>query len=147
MKNKLQIIYDVCVKQSGVDLKNKSRSTEFIFPRFIYFTIAKELTNESLKSIGSKASRDHVSVLNGLKQYKDYNDFSEFEKNRSKWNDLYMKCFIESVKSIYGMGYDFEKPSTKSTLEKEIEILERVKSKVDDNIEFYRKTYDLIFNK
>lgn len=46
----------------------KCRKRELVDARFIYFYLAKILTNKPLNTIGAVVKRDHSTVIHGLKE-------------------------------------------------------------------------------
>ena len=51
------------------DLNTKSRKRELVYARAIYYKLARDLTLRSYDSIGKLVSRDHSSVLHGIRLF------------------------------------------------------------------------------
>ena len=64
-------ILEVIEKEfGGISISEKKRINEYAYPRFVYFKLCKEFTNESLYCIGRNIDRDHATVINGVKRFK-----------------------------------------------------------------------------
>jgi hypothetical protein len=65
----------------GSDIREISRKREIVYARFVFFhKMYNGNKNISLAKVGSFVSKDHASVLHGLRQFellKDYYDFKE----------------------------------------------------------------------
>lgn len=73
-KNKLRTILIFISRFLGIsidDLRSRKQNREFTDGRFLYFAIAKETTNKSLNEIGGFVSKDHATVLHGIRQVKN----------------------------------------------------------------------------
>lgn len=54
----------------NIDLSTRSRKREFVYYRYIYYQLCKELIpNSTASGIGRMVNRDHASVLHGLNQF------------------------------------------------------------------------------
>ena len=95
MNNDLKIIYSVCLKVLGIDFGKKDRKQNYVFKRWIYFKVARELTDESLTNIGIHVKKDHATVLFGLKKF----DFDILTDEHYK--NLYDKCLLLAKSSIH----------------------------------------------
>jgi hypothetical protein len=140
MINKLQVIHDVCTEICGLDLSSESKELDYVFSRYIYFSVAKEITQESLLNIGKKVGRaNHATVLHGLKQY---NNYANFNMKNTKWAELYLKCIRKSVKLIYSMDNELSELMSKSKLKKEVQILTDIQKRIEDDLAFYKKALE-----
>tara|TARA_R110000787_G_scaffold94579_1_gene197325 strand:+ start:413 stop:817 length:405 start_codon:yes stop_codon:yes gene_type:complete len=86
------------------DLNTKSRKRELVYARAIYFKLAKDMTKRSCDSIGKLVSRDHASVLHGIKLFD--NVISEYEME-------YVKIYKElrfKIGNIVGNKYKYLDP-------------------------------------
>ena len=72
-------------------LNTKSRKRELVYARAIYFKLARHFTLQSYDSIGKLVSRDHASVLHGIKQFD--NVISEYEME-------YLKVYTDLKRTI-----------------------------------------------
>ena len=69
---KKQIDLDVVDKLiNELDLTNKCRTNEFLFPRCILYFHLKNTHGFSLEKIGKMFNKNHATVLNGIKKYND----------------------------------------------------------------------------
>ncbi len=68
-----------------VDLKRNTRKREIVDARFVYFLRAKQYTNCSLSKIGALVSKDHASVLHGIKE----------AQNTAQVQEVYKLCFSD----------------------------------------------------
>ena len=50
-------------------LSVKTRKRDVIYMRCIYYKLCRDLTFESLNSIGKQVNKDHATVLHGLKTF------------------------------------------------------------------------------
>jgi len=82
-----QILEDVGIKTgiSVEELKDRTRKREITDARYVYFRRAKALLGEkvTLNKIGLIVSRDHATVLHGLRE----------AENTKEINDLYKKLY------------------------------------------------------
>lgn len=77
----LHIIKNI-VMDSGVNILSSSRDHKIVINRWLYYTLAKEYTQYSLREIGEIVGRNHATVIYGLKQF----------ENECKWDkDLQTK--------------------------------------------------------
>lgn len=73
------------------NLNTKSRKRELVYARSIYFKLARHFTLRSYDSIGKLVSRDHASVLHGIKVFD--NVIAEYEME-------YLKVFTDLKRTI-----------------------------------------------
>ena len=66
---KLRVIIDEVIKKFDADITQKNRSRELVYGRAVYYKLCKNLTSHSLTEIGSLISKDHATVLHGLKVF------------------------------------------------------------------------------
>lgn len=71
---------------SQEELDSNSRDPKIVKARRIFFNITKAYTKESLKRIGNMISKDHATVLHGLKKMQEFKDIKDPE-----W-DEYIQC-------------------------------------------------------
>lgn len=82
-------------EKTGLKLDTKSRKRKIAEIRFVCFKLTKELTKNTLSSIGEPYKRDHASVLHGIKQFDDLSNQYDFEESKK----LYEYCLNEFIKS------------------------------------------------
>ena len=81
----MKTISSITIKKSvesafnrSIDIKTRKR--DVIYMRCIYYRLCRDLTYESLESIGKKVNKDHATVLHGLKTFDNIiNEFWEKE--------------------------------------------------------------------
>jgi len=67
-------IYSFISTELGINIINlgtKTKETEYVFARYLYFFALKHLTKLSTTAIGHKLNRDHATVLHGIKRIKE----------------------------------------------------------------------------
>lgn len=69
---------------SNQDITINTRKRHIVYLRWIYFKVAKVVTNNSLDVIGQEVNRDHSSVIHGLNNV-------EMILKEQYYNDLYLK--------------------------------------------------------
>ena len=74
---KLKVIIDEVIKKFDADITKKNRRREMVYGRAVYYKLCKNLTSHSLTEIGSLISKDHATVLHGLKVFESL----EFNKD------------------------------------------------------------------
>lgn len=86
MKDLNNKVIDVIFKESGVDVRTKSRIRHVIEYRNMYFYIMKKLDPKMpLRCIGETVGKNHATVLHGMKMYQifeRYNPLLPKVKNR-----------------------------------------------------------------
>jgi hypothetical protein len=75
--NELNVIKKYVDDCAGYDISTKSRNTEQVSYRTLYFKIATDTTNFSLSKIGQMVNRDHATVLHAKS-----NLFDELMRNK-----------------------------------------------------------------
>ena len=75
--NELNVIKKYVDDCAGYDISTKSRTTEQVSYRTLYFKIATDTTNFSLSKIGKMVNRDHATVLHAKS-----NLFDELMRNK-----------------------------------------------------------------
>lgn len=68
-----EIIKQSIISYFGVDFDNRSRERRYYYPRALYFTLCRELTNLSLNEIARTLDNvlDHASIINAISKFKD----------------------------------------------------------------------------
>jgi len=74
---KLRAIRNEVVNKFNADITKKNRTRELVYGRVVYYKLCKNLTSHSLTEIGSLISKDHATVLHGLKVFESL----EFNKD------------------------------------------------------------------
>jgi len=65
-------IKEIVETETGIELNNKSRRTELVYTRAMYYNLCREYTLHSLDVIGKSVDKNHATVLHGLKLYRDW---------------------------------------------------------------------------
>lgn len=83
-----------------IDITKKKKTNEYVFARILYYKLATELTNYSLREIGDMVNKDHCAVIHNLKNFdevikrpnlkKIYQTFKEFpiEEDRTEYTQV-----------------------------------------------------------
>lgn len=101
----------------GIKITEKKRVNEYSYPRFVYFKLCKEFTDESLYCIGRNIDRDHATVLNGIKRFKA--NTKPFVKEKFK---PYHKAYLKLKSELIKIELDYDKIHKPSNLyEQELE--------------------------
>lgn len=81
-----QLIVDVVAEHFGIspeDIVSKRRNSEFVQPRQICMYLCRQLTSESLQSIGKAlGKKDHTTVIHGIEKITEEIKVNEELKNR-----------------------------------------------------------------
>ena len=67
----LKTILQTVENETGLKLKTHRRFRNLVYARYIYYRLAKELTECSLDQIGKIVGKDHSTALNGLNKFED----------------------------------------------------------------------------
>lgn len=51
---------------TGLDLRKQSKKRVYVYSRWVYFKLSKDLTPYSLREIGELVGQDHSTVIHGL---------------------------------------------------------------------------------
>lgn len=81
------------VMGTGVNILSSSRDHNIVINRWLYYTLAKEYTEYSLREIGEVVSRGHATVIYGLKQFK--NECNWDKDLQAKYDKLTIICMKE----------------------------------------------------
>ena len=84
----------VTLNISQEQLDSISRDTPIVKARRLFFSLAKEYTSISTTKIGEMVSKDHSTVLHGLKKMKEFG-----ETNDPEWQEYqqYKKLFLLQI--------------------------------------------------
>ena len=66
-----ELIRDLVESEFRIDISEKNRKREFVYPRNIYFKLSRDFTDEGYESIGSNINRDHSTVMHGERVCQD----------------------------------------------------------------------------
>lgn len=120
----------------NLDLNSKSRKTEYVDARSIYYKILYDFYKLTYEEIGSTVNKNHVSILNGTSNFKYYIELDKFKREK------YLKILI-ALDLISEEEKEYMSMSNKNTkLSKLYKLIKRVpEDKVDF---FYEKIHTLL---
>jgi len=131
----LKKIKEVVESISGIpDISIKSRKQVIVFPRYIYYGLAEELTDCSLETTSSINKQDHSTVIHAR------NEFKKLIEREPGYKDIYQRCKdILTNKNINESPLDFtesikyynQNKLLQLTLDKSIKDLSRANSKLE----------------
>ena len=79
---------------TGVNILSSSRDHEIVINRWLYYALAKEHTEYSLREIGEIVGRNHATVIYGLKQFE--NECKWDKDLQAKYDKLTIICMKET---------------------------------------------------
>ena len=92
-----QVIIEVVAEHFGIsaaDIVSKRRNSEFVLPRQICMYLCRELTTESLQSIGKSLNKkDHTTVIHGIEKITE--DIKKNEELKNKIGSIKKKLNCE----------------------------------------------------
>ena len=77
-------IKEIVETETRINLNNKSRRTELVYTRAMYYNLCREYTLHSLEVIGKSVGKNHATVIHGLKLYRDW-----IEKHEERYIQSY----------------------------------------------------------
>jgi len=78
----IEIIKDLVIKESGVDITQKTRCRNVIEVRSLFYNVAKTLKPmESYSAIGRSVGVNHATVLHSLGMYEVYSTYNKALNN------------------------------------------------------------------
>lgn len=101
--NDIEIVKDLLIKESGIDITKRTRHRNVIELRSLFYNIVKEVSPISTYSaIGRSVGVNHATVLHSLQMFDVY---SKYNKGLNKLKDNIVKRFkvennFYSVKTI-----------------------------------------------
>jgi chromosomal replication initiation ATPase DnaA len=98
----------------NIDIKVRTRKTDYIYARSLYFKIAREHTAISFNKIGRKVNLNHATVMHGINKV-----FPVVLKYEPKIKNIYDSFVFENILDIGRLIY-----LTKELNELENKILE-----------------------
>ena len=66
---KLEYIIETLEWRSGIKFNGPSRERNRSYLRSLYYTLAREYTNQSISEIARQVNRDHSTAIHGLKLF------------------------------------------------------------------------------
>ena len=98
----LHVIRTIVSRKTHLNLAKDVRNREYVYARAIFFKLAREFTTCPFKKIGDAVSRDHASVIHGLKV------FDMLMLHKDEILDVYFECYrtFTSLKTDLKQGDD-----------------------------------------
>lgn len=59
------------------DISKKTRRRDYVFARFLYYKVARDISKSSLSNIGKVVKRDHATALYGISKFDDLVDYNK----------------------------------------------------------------------
>lgn len=124
--NDIEIVKDLIIKESGVDITERRRYRNVIELRSLFFNVAKEVSPISTYSaIGRSVGVNHATVLHSLQMFDVY---SKYNKVLNELKDNVVRRFKLENK-FYGV----------KTIDEEIQRLELRIAELNELKEFLKK--------
>jgi hypothetical protein len=87
----IDIVKDIIINESGVDINQPSRKRGIVELRSLFFHVVKDLSPMlTFESIGQSVEKDHSSVMYGISQYETY---ARYNKELDKLRAVVVKRF------------------------------------------------------
>lgn len=122
----IEIIKDLLIKESGVDITERTRHRNVIELRSLFYNIVKEVSPiSSYSAIGRSVGVNHATVLHSFKMFEIY---SKYNKGLNRLRDNVVKRF-KLENNFYGI----------LTIDEEIQRLELKIAELNELKEFLKK--------
>jgi hypothetical protein len=82
----IEEIIDYINTELNIDITKKKRTNEYVFARTLYYKLAKEYTNTSIKKIGAAVNKDHCSVIHNIRNFDEVLKRKELKKIYDTFN-------------------------------------------------------------
>jgi hypothetical protein len=144
-----------------VKLTSKNRNRSLVYLRYVSFKLCKQLTSESLTSIGLEFKKDHATVIHGINQFNIHQNesyFKEYKEIYNKYLSYFLKLsddkdfdFIKDINNIEMMKTAFIKEKEEIEVKlrneyiKEIDKLNLKLERYEQN-SFFSKIASLPYN-
>ena len=112
----------------NIDLNSKSRKTEYIDARSIYYKILYDFYNLTYEEIASTVDKNHVSIINSTSNFKYYIEQDKFKRERYLKILIALELISEEEKEYMCLS---NKPTKRSKLYK------LIKHVPEDKIDFF----------
>jgi hypothetical protein len=131
MKDLNNKVIDIIFKESGIDVRRKSRIRQVIEYRDMYFYIMKKLDPKMpLRCIGDTVDKNHATVLHGIKMYPI---FERYNPLLARVKDRIFDAFF--IKDEHDLDKDVE--------ESQVKYLKEVISNLEDRLQKKIETSDV----
>lgn len=101
----LQYIINEINENLGIDILDKKRKREYVYGRFLYMRLAKDLNPHlSLTAIGNTLKQNHATVIHGLEMFENIIRF----KIEPELIDLHLKLLtkLKQLKNLNETGFN-----------------------------------------
>lgn len=131
MKDLNNKVVDIIFKESGIDVRKKSRLREVVEYRDMYFYIMRMLDAKMpLRCIGETVDKNHATVLHGIKMYPG---FERYNTSLARVKDRILDAFF--INDEHELDRDVE--------ESQVRYLKEVISSLEDRLEKKIETSDV----
>lgn len=128
--NTLKLLQKEVARQTGLDITKETRERPYVYARFVYYKLCKDLTTLGYTHIGKSIGKNHATIINGIKIFDNvistqepyfmaiyYDIKTKFSTDGkiSEFNDPvgYWKSRYEEVKDkYYDFGEDYKRMMT-----------------------------------
>lgn len=107
------------------DISKKTRQRDYVFARFLYYKVARDISKSSLSSIGQVVNRDHATALYGISKFDDLVDYN---KDFRYLKDSYHSVSLQASEYVTDNLVDLS--SVLDSIDKISEDLQSIKSAV-----------------
>lgn len=107
------------------DISKKTRQRDYVFARFLYYKVARDVCKSSLSNIGKVVKRDHATALYGISKFDDLVDYN---KDFRYLKDSYHSVSMQASEYITDNLVDLS--SILDSIDKISEDLQSIKSAV-----------------
>lgn len=107
------------------DISKKTRQRDYVFARFLYYKVARDISKSSLSSIGQVVNRDHATALYGISKFDDLVDYN---KDFCYLKDSYHSVSLQASEYVTDNLVDLS--SVLDSIDKISEDLQSIKSAV-----------------
>tara|TARA_Y100001973_G_C5198660_1_gene336065 strand:- start:1543 stop:1992 length:450 start_codon:yes stop_codon:yes gene_type:complete len=117
----LEEIKDMVNAELRLDINSKTRKSQYVYARTVYYRLCKEFTGYSLYSIAGVLKKNHATVLHGLKMFNRFklqpklysNELKAYQKIHKQLEDIATPILKNETTSltetIYNEKCDIEK--------------------------------------
>ena len=89
----LHTIKDIVMGKTGVNILSSARDHNIVIHRWLYYKLAKDHTEYSLRLIGEIVGRNHATVIYGIKMFE--NECKWDKDLQTKYDQLTIICMKE----------------------------------------------------
>lgn len=121
----VDIIKDLLIKESGIDVSKRTREREVIEMRGLFFNVVRTLKpTASLNSMGKSVGVHHATVMHSIAMFDVY---SKYNKDLEKLKEIITKRYILEHRfyAISSIDFEIEK------LEKQLNLLREHKENLE----------------